>query len=449
MNDQQPEDESWCLKEQPEDKSWCLKENYDPYDYGDEKGLTFWEATAHYIKSIVGTGILIVPFAFMTLGYALAFCVLLSAALLYCHAMHILLSCEYRLCRSLKIPRLTLAGVANAAFKNAPPLTKTTGKLLEILVYVHFSIPRTCAQYLVVLSSNVQCILEYLGVKGVNSFYPLTVVFLCLLPFCLIGRLLKFLAPFSALTDTFMLFMAGIVVVCSFVYGEPSPAHMRPLRDFSSVPHFFVIFLMGVSSTGIIIPLKNEMIEPRKFSATFGVFNLTAALTLTFYSFFGLASYLNYGDQIRDNILLNLPPKNGVSLIIYALYTFALFVSYVLSFFVNFHTVWGARTGVKRPTHREKVYEYGVRIGLNIFAYTMAVCVPNLSIIAAISGTIGMIVELIIPPALDILLIVSGGRKTRNILAVLKDLLIIIIGLGLFGMSTLQCAHKIIGLYQT
>ncbi len=431
------------------DKGCCSEENYDPHDYGDEDGLTFWEAMAHYIKSAVGTGILVVPFAFMTLGYGLGLGVILSVGLLYYYTMRILLSCEYRLCKRLRIPKLTLVGVARVAFKNTPPVTRTVGKFFEISIYVYFGFPLTCAQYLIVLSSNVQCILDYLGVEGVNSIYPLTIVFLCLLPFCLIGRLLKFLAPFSALTDTFMLFMACIVVVCSFVYGEPSGTRVRPLGDFYAVPQFFGIFLMGIRSTGIIMPLKNEMIEPRKFSARFGVLNLTAALILIFYSFFGLTNYLNYGDRVRDNILLNLPQKNAVSLTIYALNTFALFVSYVLTFFVNFHTVWSARIDEKRSTNREKVYEYVVRIAINVLTYAMVVGVPHLSIIAAISGTIGILVEIILPPVLDILLSVSGGRKIRNTLLVLKNVPIILVGLSLFGMSTLQCAIKIVGLYKT
>lgn len=59
-----------------------------------------------------------------------------------------------------------------------------------------------------------------------------------------------------------------------------------------------------------MLPLENEMKTPKAFGGTFGVLNKAMVVIVFLYVGMGFFGYLNYGDEIKGSITLNLPPED-------------------------------------------------------------------------------------------------------------------------------------------
>ena len=59
-----------------------------------------------------------------------------------------------------------------------------------------------------------------------------------------------------------------------------------------------------------MLPLKNEMKNPKSFGAATGVLNRSMAITSFLYIGLGLAGYLHFGDKVQASVTLNLPSQD-------------------------------------------------------------------------------------------------------------------------------------------
>lgn len=57
----------------------------------------------------------------------------------------------------------------------------------------------------------------------------------------------------------------------------------------------------------VVMPVENEMKNPKHFLGCPGVLNITMALVSTLYAIVGLFGYLKYGEDVNGSITLNLP----------------------------------------------------------------------------------------------------------------------------------------------
>lgn len=53
--------------------------------------------------------------------------------------------------------------------------------------------------------------------------------------------------------------------------------------------------------------MKNSMLEPKKFGATFGVLNVGIVIVTTLFIFVGFLGYWHWGDSVKGSVTLNLP----------------------------------------------------------------------------------------------------------------------------------------------
>lgn len=56
-----------------------------------------------------------------------------------------------------------------------------------------------------------------------------------------------------------------------------------------------------------VLPLENEMKNPKKFGSLFGVLNASMMPISILYTFVGLLGYLKYGEATTGSITLDMP----------------------------------------------------------------------------------------------------------------------------------------------
>lgn len=56
-----------------------------------------------------------------------------------------------------------------------------------------------------------------------------------------------------------------------------------------------------------MLPLQQEMKNPKKFSSVFGVLNVGMVIVTSLIILTGFMGYLRFGDEVRGSLTLNLP----------------------------------------------------------------------------------------------------------------------------------------------
>lgn len=58
---------------------------------------------------------------------------------------------------------------------------------------------------------------------------------------------------------------------------------------------------------GVVMPIENEMLKPQQFLGCPGVLNIAMSAVVVLYGFVGFTGYLQFGDDVRGSLTLNLP----------------------------------------------------------------------------------------------------------------------------------------------
>lgn len=421
--------------------------DFDPYqkEYGIIDGIGRFGASVHIVRTTIGIGILLMPYLMKNLGYVTGIVLMLSLSFIYYHTVHILLTVEYQMCKILKVHHLSFTGVAETVLIRAPHPVNKANPIILSLIYFYYGIPVANMTFLIVIATNIQQMAKYFDLQ-LQPAYVMTILIIPFTLCCLHKKILKILVPYSSLTNICTFFMIGIVM--AFSIKRPNiNANPQPFGDISFIPQGLATFILAVRCTGIIIPLKNNMECPRKLSTLTGSLNLSGLTIAFLYISFGLISYLNFGDKVEENILWNIPANNKMSFTIYLLFTLSLMVGYLLAFYLRFQTVWAGTLEEKLKSKKYKtIIEYCIRIGINAAAYLMAVACPQLSLISAVSGTAGIVVEIALPSILQ-LLMTSFITKRRSCWLIIKNIFIIGISAIVFGMCVIRCVKEIKKLY--
>lgn len=392
-------------------------------------GITSFGATVHILRGSIGSGFLLMPFLMKNLGYATGTVVILTVSILYYHIVHVLVSTEQRVCRQLKIDQLSYIELAEEVFKVSPfPLNKFR-RIIRYCLYLLFGIPTTNATYLVLISNGVQIIGKFFGVE-LKTLHIISVIIIPLTLLCMSRKILEILVPYSILTNICSFLMASIVIATAVSHRAKS-ATVQPFGNAAYVPESVAICAKTFRFTSLVLAIKHHMNYPQKYTHTFGPVNIAATIIIIFYYSFGAILYVTYGDQVQGNVLLNMPSQNYLTDSINLLYTVTLSVAYVIVFYGRIDNLW---SGVVKQKFHNKSYgswaENGFYIGFNVFAYLIAVALPNFAIITAVTGTMAIPLELALPLLMD--LVVRSKDVKKNYWNLTKNLFVI-------GASTVLC----------
>lgn len=410
-----------------------------------EDGISCCGAAVHIIRFSIGTGILLMPCTLKKLGFILAGIVFLLSGIVYYQITHMLLHAEHEMCQRLKVKRLSYIELVSQILKSSPFPFNKCERQAKYFMFVYYCIPTSNSTYLIVMADAIQTLARLFLIE-ISTTLAITIVMIPLLIFCLFQKLLKILVPFSSVTNVCSVQMVAAIVAVSIVYRTES-TRIQPIGDMTFLPKTIALYSQIFSCTSLILAVNNDMRRPEKLTSTFGALNVASFFIILFHYSFGLILYINYGDNVRDNILLNMPQENNLTHVINSLYSLALFVSYILCFSSRHDNIWYSTL---KPKFQNKNYafyaEYGVRIGYNLISYLLAVAVPNIVLVSALAGSLSFILEIALPSTLTLLLYKLKNQK-MNFWVLFKNLSVIGICLVLSGLSLSECVLQIIALY--
>ncbi|KAK5973773.1 Proton-coupled amino acid transporter 4 [Trichostrongylus colubriformis] len=158
----------------------------------------------------------------------------------------------------------------------------------------------------------------------------------------------------------------------------------------------------------LILPLENKMKHPSEMRGWTGVLTTGITLVTTVYAGCGFFGYITYGENVKGSITLNMD-HSGLNLGMKALLALVVYTGYLLQLYT---LTTSLRPSVMRLIERTsssdkrkmvRLADYGLRSGIVLVSFLLAVLVPNLeNLIPLIGVTSGMLLALVIPPMADV-----------------------------------------------
>ncbi len=423
--------------------------DYDPYDFCTSKRPnTYWDAFFHILKSVLGTGLFVMPKTFADVGYIVGPVGVMSAALFFCTCMHFLVNAEYELCKRRRIPNMSYGDTVLVTIEERFPKHHRLARISKFVSNLLFMMLEMggCSCYVLFVCGNVKQLCEYyfglqLSLRTVMASLTLLLILMGWI------RTLKSLAPFSAAADlTLVLCFAGMAW---YVFREPPTfAGKRPVGDLKKLPVFVSTVTFSISCIGVVMPLKAEMSKPSQFGSPAGVLNAAMAPVVMFYSAIGLLGYVKYGDGIASSVTLNLPSEELLAQCIKFFFSFPVLMSYALCYYVVLDISW---TNFLKSKIREHtlVWEYIVRVGISIATVLLAAAVPDLATLVSLVGGLGMGINgLVLPVVLHTLVFWDSHETTPQFWRFfLRNVLLFLLALFIFLTGFTLAVFDVVALY--
>ncbi|KAI8115481.1 Proton-coupled amino acid transporter-like protein pathetic [Lucilia cuprina] len=318
--------------------------DFDPFlARQNEHPTTDNETLTHLLKASLELVFFPCPYAFMYSGIIMGIFATIATAIglytlavMYCEHQADLrqrVKCGHKLYYKTRRTKMSFAEIAEVAFENGPkwcrgfaPIAKFS-ILFGLFPHISVLVPYT----LLLLAKNFEQVMEHW--LGYVSLVALLISCL-LIPLILLSWIpnLKYLAPVSMIANVFM----GLEIIYMFQHCQPS----SPL-PFSAM-----------EAIGVVMPLENNMENPRHFLGICGVLSQGMSGVTLIYMFLGFLGYLRYGNSTEESITLNLPVDEWPAQAVKVLIALAVFCTFGLQFYVCLEIVWDSikEKCTKRPT---------------------------------------------------------------------------------------------------
>lgn len=390
-----------------------MQQTQDPHGMGSNIGDH--TALMNVIKGSIGTGLLSMPAVVYRSGLVLGVVGIFGMGMLSLYLMRMLvhIATDMRIRYNLDRSKMDYTETVFQVFKHGPPqLRKYKGKLKHLVnVFLIITQIGFCCVYILFITQNLQLMLGYLiphgkeliETKGFTWVIGLCITLL-LLPCSLIQNLKHLSIPAMIANVATVLGLALVYVYCML---DLQPWQNLPLvSDYSSLLVAFGIIIYAFEAISLVLPIENKMQTPESYMPTFGVLNTGMIVVICIYTALGFFGFLHFGEDTPASITYGIP--NDILWVspVKPLFIFAVFVSYLIQFYVPGHIF--ARLMEKIVCHREgheplrKRNVNLMRIGLVLMTYVIAMSIPHLDLMISLIGSLSSaMLALILPPILD------------------------------------------------
>ncbi|XP_017542989.1 proton-coupled amino acid transporter 4 [Pygocentrus nattereri] len=429
-------------------------------------GTTFTQTLLHLLKGNIGTGLLGLPLAVKNAGIVLGPVCLVVMGVVCVHCMHVLVTCSHQLSERLKKSPLGYSDTVAVAMETSSSHCLRKGahfgrhlvNFFLVLTQLGF-----CSVYFVFLAENIKQVVE--GHRGnttaaapVMTLYSNSsegggtdaaasgammldqrVYILLLLPLLILLSFITDLRSMAALSAAANVCMAiSLVLIFTYILHDVGDPRQLPfVSTWSKFPFFFGTAIFAFEGIGVVLPLENQMREPKRFPQAL---DIGMAIVIILYVSLATLGYLRFGDDIKGSITLNLPHDTWSNLLVKVLYSFGIYVSFAVQFFVPAEIVVPAVCErVSDPWRRPA--DLCTRTLLVIVTCVVAILVPRLDLVISLVGAVSSsALALVFPPLVE--LVVHSVRPSTFLL--LKDLSIAILGFLGFLTGTYVTVGEII-----
>ncbi|CAK9809795.1 Proton-coupled amino acid transporter-like protein CG1139 [Anthophora plagiata] len=407
------------------------EEDYDPYNHRVvAHPTTSLETLLHLLKGSLGTGILAMPKAFHHSGYGIGVVATIIIGLFCTYCIRILVSSQYELCKRKRVPSLTYPATAEAALSVGPrplrPLAKASVHIINLFLMVYQL--GSCCVYTVFVATNLQLALKSTLPDIDVRLYMLAI----LLPLILVNwiRNLKFLAPCSTIANCITLVSFGMILY--YIFREPLSFKDREvIGNVESFPLYFGTVLFALEAIGVIMPLENEMKNPRTFIRPVGVLNAGMGLIVLLYTCLGFFGYIRYGSAIEGSITFSLNEPKYLAKTVQVLLAIAIFFTHPIQCYVAIDIAWNEYIAPNLEKNSHKLlWEYVVRTSLVLLTFLLAVAIPQLDLFISLFGALCLSgLGLAFPAIIQICTFWNVCGRTEKTLMLAKNMSLILFGL--------------------
>ncbi|KAM9292306.1 neutral amino acid uniporter 4-like [Gastrophryne carolinensis] len=289
---------------------------------GNEDGLTFVQTLIHVLKGNIGTGLLGLPLAMKNAGILLGPVSLLFFGIISIHCMNILVHCSHFLCQRYRRAHLGYSETVGLSLEVGP--VKCFQKYATLGRHaVDFALVATqlgfCSVYFVFLAENMKQIFSILFNVGVTHIYKAKIeseVFECYH-----SRLIDD-AIEDAVNKKSQQEISTEMELCPSLLFCPELENITGALIFSQ---FYRLIKKAV------LPLENRMKNKKEFTRAL---NIGMAIVTVLYISLATVGYLSFGEKIKGSITLNLPQDSWLYQLVKVLYSFGIFITYAIQYYV-------------------------------------------------------------------------------------------------------------------
>ncbi|KAG8292115.1 hypothetical protein J6590_046935 [Homalodisca vitripennis] len=239
--------------------------------------------------------------------------------------------------------------------------------------------------YVILIATTFKQVMEDHWDLNLNIRVYVLALTVVLLPVGIV-RHMKFLVPFSAIANIFLL--VGCTLTLYLCFFDLPPLSSRPMIvDVARWPLFFSTALFGMEGIGTVMPIENAMRKPGHFLGCPGVLNIGMTVVASTFLVVGAVGYVKYGNEVQGNITLNLP-QDALSESVKILVALAILFTYPLQLTASMEVVWQGICDKFSEENQDKAY-YFTRALMILGTVVIAIVLPNLSPVLSLVGAIG------------------------------------------------------------